>query len=122
MANYHPSLVIKGQMAELNDLMKDIVALDTEITTAAPHKRLILCLEMMEKTSQIEALKENIQCKIEALDIHRKRSLASHASQLHEITNVRGCTVDATNVKNTKVATTGTALKVPEHGDEESVG
>ncbi|KAJ5213216.1 hypothetical protein N7449_000385 [Penicillium cf. viridicatum] len=83
----HTSDVIKSQMAELKDLMKEIAALDTELNSAAPPKRIELCLEMMEKTSQFKTLKEDTQRKIDTMDVHRKKSLAR---QLHEITKVRG--------------------------------
>lgn len=83
----HTSDVIKSQMAELKGLMKEIAALDTELNSAAPPKRIELCLEMMEKTSQFKTLKEDTQRKIDTMDIHRKKSLAR---QLYEITKVRG--------------------------------
>ena len=83
----HTRDVIKSQMAELKDLMKDIAALNTELNSAAPHKQIELCLKMMEKTSQIKTLKEDTQRKIDTMDVHRKKTLAH---QLREITKVIG--------------------------------
>ncbi|OQD93917.1 hypothetical protein PENSOL_c029G04541 [Penicillium solitum] len=81
----HTRDVIKSQMAELKDLMKEVAALDTQLNSAAPHKRIELCLEMLEKTSQVKTLKEDTQRKIDTMDVHPKKTLAR---QLHEITKM----------------------------------
>lgn len=47
----HTRETIKSQVAELNDLMKEIAAIDTKMTAAAPHKLTKLCLHMLEKNS-----------------------------------------------------------------------
>lgn len=83
----HTRDVIKSQLAELKDPMKEIAALDTELNSAAPHKRIELCLDMMEKTSRVNTLREDTQRKIDTMDVHRKKTLAG---QLHEITKVLG--------------------------------
>ncbi|KAJ5528739.1 hypothetical protein N7527_002132 [Penicillium freii] len=119
----HIRETIRSQMAELNDLMKEIAAIDTEITAAAPHKR---TKRMMKKTSQIETLKKDTRCEIEALDAHRKIILARQLHTLREITKVRGHdAIDANNTNNTKTSTYGTAgttLEIPKHAIEEPVG
>ncbi|CAI7611522.1 unnamed protein product [Penicillium glandicola] len=113
----HPTNdVIKRQMAQLNELVKKIMALNTEMNNAPPHKRLKLCQEIMDKTCQVDALKEHIQYKIETMDIHRKKTLTR---QLHEIMNVRGRAIDD-NTK-TKVATAGTAPRAAQHRNKESM-
>ncbi|CAI7675070.1 unnamed protein product [Penicillium discolor] len=83
----HTRDVIKSQMAELKDLMKEVAALDTQLNSVADHKRIELCLEMLEKTSQVKTLKEDTQRKIDTMDLHPKKTLAR---QLHEITKVMG--------------------------------
>ncbi|KAI3128469.1 hypothetical protein CBS147325_9867 [Penicillium roqueforti] len=116
MVKYNTSDVIKAQMAELNDLVKEIAVLDSEMTNAASHKWIGLCQERMRKTSRMETLKEQIQCKIMAMDVHRKKTLTR---QLNAITKVRGWTIDADKSNNTKTTTAGTAPEVLKHGNEE---
>ncbi|KAJ5969753.1 hypothetical protein N7501_006001 [Penicillium viridicatum] len=118
----HTREMTRSQMAELNDLMKEIAAIDTEMTAAAPHKRTKLCLDMMENTSQIETLKEDTRCKIEALDSHHKVILARQLHALREITKVRGHAIDANNTNNCTYGTVGTTLEIPKHAIEEPVG
>ncbi|CAI7634965.1 unnamed protein product [Penicillium palitans] len=93
----HTRDVIKSQMAELKDLMKEIAALDTELNSAAPHKRIELCLDMMEKTSRVNTLKEDTQRKIDTMDVHRKKTLVGQAI------------IDSRNTKKTETSTSGTA-------------
>ncbi|KAJ5177560.1 uncharacterized protein N7500_000259 [Penicillium coprophilum] len=82
-------------MAELKDLVKNIAALDTEMTTAGPHKQIVLCKERMRKTSRMESLVEQIECKIDAMDVHCKETMTR---RLRDIIEVRGHGIDASNV------------------------
>ena len=116
MVNYHTSDVIKTQLAELNDLVKEVAVLDSDMNNAASHKRIGLCQERMRKTSRMETLKEQLQCKIMAMDVHRKKTLTR---QLNAITKVRGWEIDADKSNNTKTTTAGTAPTILKHGNEE---
>jgi chorismate mutase len=112
MANYSSVAAMKAKMAELKDLMKDIAALDTEIASAGPHKRIQLCQERMGKTSRMESLIEHIQCKIDAMDVLCQKTMNR---RLREITEDMGYKMNVNNV-NTKTATART-----KHGNEASV-
>ncbi|KAJ5807413.1 hypothetical protein N7447_010869 [Penicillium robsamsonii] len=100
--------IINGQMAELKDLTEDIATLDTEMTTAGPHRQVILCKQRMGNISRMESLIEQIECMIGTMDVHCKKTMTR---RLRDIIKVRGLEIEVCN--NTKV---------PKHGDEESVG
>ncbi|KAJ5355865.1 hypothetical protein N7517_010474 [Penicillium concentricum] len=105
-----PSTVdaIKGLMAELKDLVKDIATLDAEMTTAGPHKQIMLYKQRMGKTSRMDSLVKQIECKIDVMDVHCKKTMTR---RLRDILKVRGCGIEVSN-----------STKVPKHGDEESLG
>ncbi|KAJ5496442.1 hypothetical protein N7463_008429 [Penicillium fimorum] len=91
MAKPSTTNTIKSQMTKLKNLMEDIATLDTEMTTAGPHKQIVLCKQRMGKTSRMESLVEQIECMIDMMDVHCKRTMAR---RLRDITKVRGCEIE----------------------------